>query len=256
MTYDTIQLDCDDHGVMRLWLNRPAKHNAINALMIAELTDAVAAIAADASVRVVVLGGRGKSFCAGGDLNWMKEQFDGERPDRIGQARALAGVFSALNDLPQPLLGRVHGGSFGGGLGFMSVCDSVIATDTAKFGLTEVRLGLIPATIGPYVVACMGQGNARRVFMSGRIFGSDEAQRLGLVAEVCSADALDHEIEQQIAPYLAAKPGAVLSAKSLVRALAPPIGQAQVEETIVRLADRWETEEARQGISDFLASRS
>jgi hypothetical protein len=149
----TLMISIDERGVARLTLTREDKHNAMSAEMIDELTEAASALGSDGRVRVVVLAGAGKSFCAGGDLEWMRAQFKASRAERIAEARRLAMMFKALNELPKPLIGCVHGSAFGGGIGLISVCDTVIASEAARFGLTEVRLGLIPATISPYVVA-------------------------------------------------------------------------------------------------------
>ncbi len=253
--YETITLETDTRGVATLWLNRPEKHNALSAQMIADLTAVAEKLAADDTVRVVVLAAHGKSFCAGGDLGWMREQFEADRMQRMAEARRLAMMLKALNELPKPLIGRVQGQAFGGGIGMMSVCDTVIAVEGAKFGLTEVRLGLIPATISPYVLARMGEGKARRVFMSARIFGAHEAKDLNLAANVVSAEELDTAVESEIRPYLAAAPAAVAASKALARSLGPPITDEIIEDTIGRLADTWETPEAREGINAFFDKR-
>ena len=179
MSFETLTLATDARGVATLTLNRPEKHNSLSAQMIDELTQAAAQLGADDAVRVVVLTGAGASFCAGGDLGWMREQFEAGRETRMAEARKLAMMLKALNELPKPLIGRVQGQAFGGGIGMMSVCDTVVAVDSAKFGLTEVRLGLIPATISPYVLARMGEGKARRVFMSARLLWSRRSQGSG-----------------------------------------------------------------------------
>lgn len=255
MIFETLTLAIDPRGIATLTLNRPDKHNALSAQMIGELSAAADALAADDKVRAVVLTGQGTSFCAGGDLAWMREQFDADRATRMAEARKLAGMLRRLNELPKPLIGRVQGQAFGGGIGMMSVCDSVVAVDTAKFGLTEVRLGLIPATISPYVLARMGEANARRVFMSARLFGAEEAKDLGLVARVVDTEGLDGAIESEIKPYLAAAPAAVAASKALVRSLGPAITDEIVEGTVLRLADTWETAEAREGVSAFFEKR-
>ncbi|CTQ56601.1 putative enoyl-CoA hydratase echA8 [Roseibium album] len=255
MSFETISVSTDDRGVATLTLNRPEKHNALSALMINELTAAVAQISADATIRVVVLTGAGTSFCAGGDLGWMREQFHADRETRMLEARKLAMMLKALNELPKPLIGRVQGQAFGGGIGMMSVCDTVVAVDSAKFGLTEVRLGLIPATISPYVLARMGEAKSRRVFMSARIFSAVEARDLDLVARVVPSEEMDEVVAQEIKPYLAAAPNAVAAAKALARQLGPAITDEIIEETIQRLADTWETAEAKEGISAFFEKR-
>jgi len=255
MTYETLTIETDARSVATLTLNRPDKHNSLSARMIDELTLAAERLGADDAVRVVVLTGAGASFCAGGDLGWMREQFEASRETRMEEARKLAMMLKALNELPKPLIGRVQGQAFGGGIGMMSVCDTVVAVDSAKFGLTEVRLGLIPATISPYVLARMGEGKARRVFMSARIFGAEEARDLDLAAKVVPEAELDEAIEKEIKPYLGAAPAAVAASKALARSLGTPITDAVIDDTIRRLADTWETPEAREGISAFFDKR-
>ncbi|AMY69573.1 crotonase/enoyl-CoA hydratase family protein [Frigidibacter mobilis] len=253
--YDTLTITTDARGVARLTLNRPGKHNALDAAMIDELTQAAHALGADPAVRVVVLAGAGDSFCAGGDLAWMRAQIAADGPTRAAGARALAMMLNALNLCPKPLIGRIHGNAFGGGIGMMSVCDVAIAADTARFGLTETRLGLIPATIGPYVLARMGEAMARRVFMSARLFGAAEAVTLGLAARAVPPGDLDAAVEAEVAPYLACAPGAVAEAKALARRLGPPIGSAEIEASIAALVARWESPEAAEGIAAFFDKR-
>jgi len=253
--YETLKLATDDRGVATLTLAREEKHNAMSAQMIDELTQAAAALAADDAVRVVVLTGAGKSFCAGGDLGWMQAQRDMDGPTRSAEAGKLAAMLGALNTLPKPLIGRVQGNAFGGGVGMASVCDVAIGVDTLKMGFTETRLGIIPATIGPYVLARMGEGRARRVFMSARLFDAAEAVDLGLLARAVPADELDGAIEAEVIPYLSCAPGAVAAAKQLARDLGPRIDAQVVEHTIAALADRWETEEAAEGIGAFFDKR-
>lgn len=249
--YETLMVETDARGVCHLTLNRPDKRNAISGQMIAELSH----FAAHMEARVVVLSGAGDVFCAGGDLNWMKAQIEADRATRITEARKLADMLRALNEMPCPLIARIHGGAFGGGVGLACVADVAIASEGTKFGLTETRLGLIPATIGPYVIARMGEGRARRVFMSSRLFDAAEAVELGVIAKAVPTDGLEAAIEAEITPYLATAPGAVGRAKALARALGPKIDDAVIDETINRLADAWETEEARQGIDAFLTKR-
>jgi methylglutaconyl-CoA hydratase len=255
MTWTSLTLETDPRGVARLLLNRPEKHNALSAELCDELAAAAAAIEADPGIRAVVLTGAGASFCAGGDLGWMRAQFAANRDRRIAEARRLAGMLQALNTLGKPVIGRVNGAAYGGGIGMAAVCDSVVAAETAKFGLTEVRLGLIPATISPYVVARMGEGNARAVFFSGRIFDAEEARALGLVTRVVAPEALDDAVEAEVGPYLAAAPAAVAAAKRLARSLGPRIDAEVIEATIARLADTWETPEAQAGIAAFFEKR-
>ena len=253
MSYDTLIIKIDTRGVATLTLNRPDKHNAMNAAMIADLTQAAADLGADASVRAVILTGAGKSFCAGGDLAWMRAQQDATRDQRMAEATKLAMMLKALNELPKPLIGRVQGQAFGGGMGMMSVCDVTIAARGPKFGFTEARLGLIPATISPYVVTRMGLARAREVFASARLFEADEAVRLGLATRAVEGAELDQTVAAEVAPYLTAAPGAVAASKALLLRLAAPIDEGVIAMTATTLADQWETDEAGQGIAAFFA---
>lgn len=253
--YETIRIDTDARGVAHLWLARADKHNALSAQMIRELTDAARRLGDDPQIRVVVLAAEGKSFCAGGDLGWMQDQMRADADTRRAGARELAMMLNALNILPKPLIARVQGNAFGGGVGMISVCDAAIAVPEARFGLSETRLGLIPATIGPYVLARMGEDKARRVFMSARLFGGDEAMGLNLIAGLARADALDAAVEAEVAPYLSCAPGAVAAAKALARRLGPPIGAAEIETSIDALVAVWEGDEAPEGIAAFFDKR-
>lgn len=255
MTWQTLDLRRDPRGVVYLTLNAPDRRNVLSPVMIADLTDAARNLGSDPSVRVVVLSGAGPVFCAGGDLDWMKTQIEADRPQRLREARKLADMLRALNELPKPLIGRLHGGAFGGGVGMAAVCDVAIAAQGTRFCFSETRLGIIPATIGPYVLARMGEGRARRVFMSARIFQADEAEALGLVARVVEEPALDAAIEAEVTPYLSCAPLAVAGAKALARALGPRIDDAVIDDSIRRLADIWEGPEAIHGIRAFLEKR-
>lgn len=253
--FDTLTMTQDDRGIARLTLNRPAKHNTLSAQMIAELTEAAARLGAAVDVRVVVLAAEGESFCAGGDLTWMKEQIEGGEAARRAGATALARMLNALDILPKPLIGRVQGQAYGGGLGMMAVCDACVGVDTARFGLTETKLGLIPATISPYVVARIGAAAARRHFLSARLFDAAEAHRIGLLATVTAPDDLDAAVEAEVAPFLACAPGAVAASKALVAQLAPTLDAGVMQTTIDLLIARWEDPEAAEGIAAFLERR-
>lgn len=252
---ETLELEVDGRGVAWLRLNRPEVHNAMNAAMIAELTEMAGRLGRDPAVRVVVLTGVGRSFCAGGDLGWMQAQMAADAATRAREAGALAAMLGALDAMPKPLIGRVQGQAFGGGVGLLSVCDLAIGVSGAKIGLTEVRLGLIPATIGPYVLARMGAARARRVFFSGRVFDAAEAVDLGLLARAVAPHDLDAAVEAEIAPYLAAAPGAVAQGKRLLADLARPVDPAQVDMSIAALVARWESAESAEGIAAFFEKR-
>jgi len=250
--YTAVEIDA--RGVATLWLARPDKHNAMNAEMIAELKQAALRLGRDPKVRVVVLRGEGKSFSAGGDLDWMRAQMNADRATRIAEAGALAGMLAALNEMPKPLIGLAEGNAFGGGVGLLAVCDLAIGVRGARFGLTETRLGLIPATIGPYVIARLGP-KARAVFYSGALFPAAEAQALGLLGKVIDPDAVAETMEAEVAPYLSAAPGAVAAAKALSARLGLGVTQEAVARSIEALADQWETDEAREGITAFFAKQ-
>ena len=251
-----IDLAVDGRGVARLTLARPEKHNALSQALIDDLRTACARIAEDQMIRVVVLAGQGASFCAGGDLGWMREQMAGDADMKRAAATSIAAMLGAINDLPQPVIGRVHGNAFGGGVGMACVCDVAIAADHAMFGLTETKLGLIPATIGPYVLARMGEAYARRVFMSSRKFDAAEAVTLGIVAKTVPLDGLDAAVEAEVAPYLRCAPGAVAAAKAFARSLGPTIDQETVSRSIDALIAQWNSPEAVEGISAFFEKRA
>ncbi|MDK3016186.1 crotonase/enoyl-CoA hydratase family protein [Pseudodonghicola flavimaris] len=251
--FETITIACDDRGVATLTLSRVDKHNAMSATMIAELTRAAEQLGADPGVRAVILTGAGKTFCAGGDLGWMQDQMAADPETRFIEARKLALALQALNTLPKPVIGALQGNAFGGGVGLASVCDVTLGADHLKMGLTETRLGLIPATIGPYVVARMGEARARRVFMSGRLFDAAEAVELGLLARAVPADDLMAAAEAEVLPYLSCAPGAVAAAKRLTRTLGPRIDDEVIDHTIRALVECWEGEEAKEGIAAFFA---
>ena len=251
-----IRVDKDARGVATLTLAREDKHNALSAQMMTELEEAARALARDRTVRVVVLSAEGRTFCAGGDLAWMRAQFDMDADTRRVESRRIATVLGALYELPQPLIGRVQGNALGGGVGLVSVCDVAIGVAGAKLGFTETRLGLIPANIGPYVLARMGATRAAEVFMSARVFDADEAVRLNLLSRTVDPEGLDAAIEAEVLPYLSCAPGAVAEAKALMRDLAGRVVPEQVDMAIDALARRWQSDEAREGVGAFFDKRA
>ena len=255
MSWETLDIRTDPRGVVYVTLNRPDKRNVLSATMIRELTEMARTIGQDRKVRAIVLAGAGSTFCAGGDLTWMQAQMRADRAQRLHAARALAEMLFALNTTAAPLIGRLQGGAFGGGIGLACVCDVAIAAQTTRFCFSETRLGIIPATIAPYVLARMGEGHARRVFMSARVFDAREAVELGVVARSVADDALDAAVEAEVLPYLSVAPGAVAAAKRLARALGPRIDDTVIEDSIRQLADVWERDEAMHGVTAFLTKR-
>ncbi|RLA18553.1 MAG: crotonase/enoyl-CoA hydratase family protein [Gammaproteobacteria bacterium] len=253
--YETITLEIESRGVARLTLNRPDLHNAMNAQLISEMQQALALVESSDEVRVVVLTGAGSTFCAGGDLNWMKSNITKTRAQRVEETGELANMLAALNNLSKPLIGRVQGLAYGGGVGMVSVCDIAIGVSTATFGLTEVKLGLTPATISPYVVKRIGAANARRNFFNSRIFNAEEAQRIGLLTEAVEAEKLDEAVEKEIKMILKCAPGAIASTKKLIDYVDTHSAPDNRIYTAANLADAWETAEGQEGIDAFLNKR-
>lgn len=255
MSHETIRVETDADGIATVTLNRPDKHHAMNAGMIAELTDAAARLGADAGVRAVVLAATGPSFCAGGDLEWMRAQQAADRAGKIAEASRLSAMLAALDALLKPLIARVQGNVYGGGLGLVAVSDIAIAAEGVRLALTETKLGLIPATIGPFVVGRMGQGFARQVFFSGMAFGTDFALRAGLLHEACPADQLDARLRRQTDAILKTAPGAVAAAKALCQRLGRG-AEDEIATSIAGLADCWESDEAQARIRAFLGEEA
>lgn len=250
--YETLRIDVDARGVATVILNRPDKHNSLNTALISDLADAATVIAADREVRIVVLTAAGKSFCAGGDFNWFASNVEKTRAERVEQSASLAQLLRRLDTLPKPLIGRINGAAYGGGVGLISVCDYTIGVEGATFGLTEVRLGLLPANISPYVVARMGEAASRETMLSGALFDTARAERIGLLTEVVAADALDEAVERVVQAHLQAAPGAVADTKRLIAYVASHRLEDSMIYTADRLADAWETEEGIEGINSFL----
>lgn len=250
--FQTLLIEEDPRGIVTVTLNNTEKRNALSPQMIEELTQLAADLSQSQTARVVVLCGAGKVFCAGGDLEWMRSQMHADRERRKQEARKLAQMLRVLNELPLPLIGKIHGGAFGGGVGLACVCDVTIASDETKFGLTETRLGLIPATIGPYVIARISEGPARRIFMSSRVFDAQEAKELGLIADFVEKGGLEARVESEVKPYLSTAPAAVAAAKAFTRSLGDRIDDAVINDSIERLADTWERPDAKAGIDAFL----
>lgn len=254
-SFEAISLDVDARGVARLMLNRPESRNAMSQQMIQELRVAGRELAANKAVRAVVLTAAGDVFCAGGDLKGMQTQAFGTREDRIRDATELAQTLAELNQSSKPVIGRINGAAYGGGVGLISICDLAIGVSGAKFCLTEVRLGLIPATISPYVVAKLGVPNSRRVMLNAREMDSALALRLGLLDEVVAPDELDAAVEREVVALLKCAPGAVANAKELIRFVSTHDTPANIEYTANALADAWESAEVADGIQAFLTKQ-
>ena len=244
-------------AVAHLRLHRPELHNAFDAELIAALTGALEYLAGDDGVRVVVLEGAGASFSAGADLNWMRGMAAASEQDNRDDSLALARLMRVLDELPKPTIARVHGAAFGGGVGLVACCDIAIGAEGAKFGLTESRLGLLPAVISPYVIAAIGVRNARRYFATAEVFDAAQAQSIGLLHEVVATDALDAAVDRQIALLLKAGPIASARAKSLVRDVARQPDRDAIDAANADLIARLRVSaEGQEGLSAFLDKRA
>jgi methylglutaconyl-CoA hydratase len=243
-------------GVGTVWLNRPDVRNAFNETMLAELTAAFRAMAADDAVRVVVVAGRGSAFCAGADLNWMRKMAGFSFDENYADALGLAEMLHTLATLPKPTVARVHGPAFAGGLGIVAACDIALAAHEAEFCVSEVKIGLVPATIGPHLAAAMGARAARRYWLTAERFSATEAHRLGLVHETAPAALLDAAVERVCAELAAGGPAAQAQTKDLIRAVAgKPLARELLEDTARRIATVRASDEGKEGIRAFLEKR-
>jgi methylglutaconyl-CoA hydratase len=243
-------------GVAKLVLNRPALRNAFNDELILELTQAVHALGSREDVRCIVLAAEGPAFCAGADLNWMRRMAHYTREENLADAGQLATMLRVLYECPKPTLARVQGDVFAGGLGLVAACDMAVSVDTASYCLSEVKLGLIPATISPYVVRAMGARAAHRYFLTAERFGAAEARRIGLVHEVVGTDALDAKVEEITQALCSASPHAVQACKALLHDVAGrDIDDALVARTVRAIADIRASAQGKEGVQSFLEKR-
>lgn len=255
MSYETIEVTIDDRGVGYLTLNRPDVHNAMNSLMWDEGRDAVATFDKNADVRMVVLSGKGKSFCSGGDLKYQLAQRGADRSTKVAEAKKLAQWLRDLDVLNKPLIGKIQGPAYAGGLGLISVCDIAIGLESAVFAITEARLGLIPAMISPYVMRRLGVAKSRRYFLNGKSFDANEALALGLLDRIVAPEELDIAVEEEIQLVLDCAPGAVATIKRLIDYVSRSDFENKFMYTVDRIADMWDAAEAVEGLSSFVEKR-
>lgn len=257
MTVKSVLTHIDERGIATLTMNRPELHNAFDEILIDDLTDELKRLATDGRVHVVCLAGSGKSFSAGADLGWMRRMATYTREQNLDDALALAGLMQTLNGLNKPTIALVHGAAYGGGVGLVACCDMALAVRHAGFCLSEVRLGLIPAVISPYVIAAIGERSCRRYFQSAELFDATEACRLGLVHEVVEdADALQKRGAQLCDQLLKNGPCAMAEAKRLIAAVSGhPLDDTLICDTAARIADRRVSTEGQEGLSAFLEKR-
>ena len=242
--------------VARITLNRPDTRNAFDEVVIGELARAFAQAGAAPAVRAVVLAANGPAFCAGANLNWMRRAADFTREQNRQDAGGLAAMLRGIYDCPKPVIARVQGDAYAGGMGLVAACDMAVAAEGANFCLSEVKIGLIPATISPYVIRAMGARAAQRYFLTAERFGAAEALRIGFVHEVAAPDALDARLDALLKPLLAAGPAAVRACKSLVAEVAGrDIDDALIERTVEIIADIRASAEGREGVRSFLEKR-
>lgn len=252
-----LELIKNANGVATVTLDRPEKHNAFDEHLIAQMTEAFREVEQDASVRLMVLAAKGKHFSAGADLAWMKRMATYSYDDNVDDAKGLAEMLRTLNFLSKPTIARVQGAVFGGAVGLVSCCDMAVATDTSSFCLSEVKIGLLPATISPYVVAAIGERAARRYFLSAERFSAQDALTCGLVSQICDADELDASIESLSRHILANSPAAVADAKKLIFDVSnQPITSGLIEETCKRIANIRISNEGQEGLTAFLEKRA
>ena len=245
----------DSDGIARVTLNNPSKHNAFDDQIIAQLTDAFSAVAANSNVRVMVLASEGKSFSAGADLDWMKRMASYSYDENLQDARALALMLQTLKTMPQPTIARIQGPVFGGAVGLVSCCDIAAAT-AAAFSLSEVKIGLIPATVSPYVIEAIGARLARRYFMTGERFSAQTAKHIGLLSEVIGPENLDKQIGLLIDALLANGPEAVIASKQLVADInGQAIGPDLIEHTCKMIAKIRVSKQGQEGLQAFLEKR-
>lgn len=253
---DKVITQIDSRGVAQVTLNNPDKHNAFDDQMIIELTNAFNALAANANVRIMLLKSEGKSFSAGADLEWMKRMASYSYQQNLNDARALAAMLKALHQMPIPTIARVQGAAFGGAIGLISCCDIALASSNASFALSEVKIGLVPSTISPYVIAAIGERHAKRYFMTAERFDTNTALQISLVHEAVEEQFLDDKVEQLITAILSNGPEAVVAAKQLVFAVSgKAIDSSLIEHTCEVIAGIRVSAQGQEGLSAFLDKR-
>ncbi|MCW9033188.1 MAG: enoyl-CoA hydratase/isomerase family protein [Rhodospirillales bacterium] len=255
MSESPLKTNVDENGIGWVILNRPEVHNCFDEVLIKELVVAFDDMSADDNVRAIVLASEGKSFSAGADLNWMKRVAKYSPEENKADAMVFSGLLKTMNFMKKPLIGLVQGATFGGGVGLVSVCDIVIASEKASFCLSEVKLGIIPAMISPYVVAAMGPRAARRYFVSAERFGAEEAKWLGLVHEVVTADELQAKGDEILKILATNGPKAMGEAKDLVFAVDGEITDDMIDDVSDRIARQRASDEGQEGLGAFLEKR-
>lgn len=255
MNFETLQIDLS-YRVAVVWMNREKVRNAFNETVIAELTQAYRVLGADDGVRAIVLAGHGPAFCAGADLDWMRRMSTYSLDDNRRDARGLADMLRTIHDCPKLTIARVHGDAYAGGMGLVAACDIAVGAFNASFSLSETRLGLLPATISPYVMRAIGERACRRYMLTAEKFDASEAFRIGLLHEITPPDELDARINTILGTLMATSDAAVAATKTLIRDVAgKPIDDALAADTAERIARMRASDDGREGIASFLAKR-
>lgn len=253
---ETLRVETDKRGVARLTIARPEIRNAFDDILIADLTATLGGLSSDTAIRVLVLTGEGKAFSAGAEMGWMRAAGSRKDHENFQDAMKIAGLMKALDAMPMPTIARINGAAMGGGVGLTACCDMAIAAEGALFALSEVKLGIIPGAISPYVLRAIGARAARRYFLTGERFDAATAERLGLVHQVVPAEGLDAAVDALIAEILTAGPKAVRAAKALVFSVATKeIDDLVMRDTAQRIAQQRAGDEAKEGLSAFLDKR-
>lgn len=256
---DNVMLSVDSRGVATITMNRPEVHNAFDAALVGRLTEVLVELKARKDVRAIVLTGAGKSFSAGADMNWMRSMANFSEDENVEDALHLADLMSLLNGMPVPTIAKINGHAFGGGVGLVACCDIAVASNHAKFCLSEVRLGLVPAVISPYVIAAIGERNARRFFLTAEAMTAKLARRAGLIHEIAKDDKLDAAVDDQLSMLLKGGPGALHESKELIFTVAhhgESASEALKRHTARIIAHMRVSEEGQEGLSAFLDKRT
>lgn len=255
MAYEFLTCKIDARGVAFVTLNRPDVHNAFDDKLIAEITQVFAELDKNSAVRLAVISGNGKSFCAGGDLNWMRKMKNYSRDENIADSSRLEAMFATVAKFSKPLIGKIHGNALGGGSGLTAVCDFVVASEDANFGFTEARIGIAPSVISPYVIEKVGISYARAYFLSGMHFGPDVAKDMGLAHRVVMRASLDNEMEVVIGEFLKAAPAAAQRSKALIKDIKAMPREKVRQYTIETIADLRVSDEGQEGMDAVLSKR-
>lgn len=254
MKYETIEIQ-KENNVATIFLNRPDVHNAMNEKLMKELTTCFHELGKDDSIRTIILTGKGKSFCAGADLNWMKSMAKYSKEENINDSRLLLNLYEAIYKCPKPVIGRVNGHAFGGGIGLFAVCDIIIAVPDCKFAFSEVKLGIIPAVISTYIVRKIGLSNMRRLFLTGERFNSEYAKEIGLIDYVITPEELDEKIKNYIELLQSSGPIAIVEVKKLIDSCENMDREKYKEHTVEKISELRVSKEGQEGINAFLEKR-